>query len=109
MPHTKSPYSRTHRGCFPVALSRHASYSGDAPAIAQALPGIKSRGIGVASVLVQPQNVHTLCRLTNVKPTPQTLYRGTRIAYLFPIDASDPFNESALRGDQTKTLHICQS
>jgi hypothetical protein len=51
---------------------------------------------------VQPQNTRTICRILNVKPTPQTLCHGTRIAYLSPIDASDPFNVAALRGDQIR-------
>jgi putative protein kinase ArgK-like GTPase of G3E family len=51
---------------------------------------------------VQPQNTRTICRILNVKSTPQTLRRGTRIAYLSPIDASDPFNVAALRGDQIR-------
>jgi hypothetical protein len=51
---------------------------------------------------VQPQNTRTMCRILNVKSTPQILRRGTRIAYLSPIDASDPFNVAALRGDQIR-------
>jgi hypothetical protein len=43
-----------------------------------------------------------MCRILNVKSTPQILRRGTRIGYLSPIDASDPFNVAALRGDQIR-------
>jgi hypothetical protein len=83
-----------------VTLARHAPYRGHDPAITEAWPGIINRGIGIARALVQPQNTCTLCRIINVKSTPQILRRGTRIAYLSPIDASDPFNVAALRGDQ---------
>jgi hypothetical protein len=83
-----------------VTLSRHAPYRGHDPAVTEAWPGMQNRGIGIARALVQPQNTRTLCRIINVKSTPQILRRGTRIAYLSPIDASDPFNAAALRGDQ---------
>jgi hypothetical protein len=78
-----------------VTLSRHAPYRGRDPAITEAWPGMQNRGIGIAKALVQPQNTRTLCRVINVKSTPQILRRGTRIAYLSPIDASDPFNAAA--------------
>jgi hypothetical protein len=87
---------------LPVTLSRHAPYRGHDPAITEAWPGITNRGIGIAKALVQPQNTRTICRILNVNSTPQTLRRGTRIAYLSPIDASDPFNVAALRGDQIR-------
>jgi hypothetical protein len=86
----------------PVTLAWHAPYRGHDPAITEAWPGITNHGIGIAKALVQPQNTRTICRILNVKPTPQTLRRGTRIAYLSPIDASDPFNVAALRGDQIR-------
>jgi hypothetical protein len=87
---------------LPVTLARHAPYRGHDPAIAEAWPGITNRGIGIAKALVQPQNTRTICRILNVNSTPQTLRRGTRIAYLSPIDASDPFNVAALRGNQIR-------
>jgi hypothetical protein len=87
---------------LPVTLARHAPYRGHDPAITEAWPGITNRGIGIAKALVQPQNTRTICRILNVNSTPQTLRRGTRIAYLSPIDASDPFNVAALRGDQIR-------
>jgi hypothetical protein len=73
-----------------VTLSRHAPYRGHHPAVTEAWPGITNRGIGIARALVQPQNTCILCRNINVNSTPQILRRGTRIAYLSPIDASDP-------------------
>lgn len=87
---------------LPVTLSRHAPDKGDEPAITEAWPGMQHRGTDLAKALVQPQNVRTLCRITNVKSTPQISRRGTRIAYLSPIDVSGPFNVSALRGDQNR-------
>jgi hypothetical protein len=87
---------------LPVTLARHAPYRGHDPAITEAWPGITNRGIGIAKALVQPQNTRTICHILNVNSTPQTLRRGTRIAYLSPIDASDPFNVAALRGDQIR-------
>jgi hypothetical protein len=87
---------------LPVTLARHAPYRGHDPAITEAWPGITNRGIGIAKALVQPQNTRTICRILNVNSTPQILRRGTRIAYLSPIDASDPFNVAALRGDQIR-------
>jgi hypothetical protein len=87
---------------LPVTLSRHAPYRGHDPAITEAWPGITNRGIGIAKALVQPQNTRTICRILNANSAPQTLRRGTRIAYLSPIDASDPFNVAALRGDQIR-------
>jgi hypothetical protein len=87
---------------LPVKLSRHAPYRGHDPAITEAWPGITNRGIGIAKALVQPLNTRTICRILNVNSAPQTLRRGTRIAYLSPIDASDPFNVAALRGDQIR-------
>jgi hypothetical protein len=65
-----------------------------------AWPGMLNRVIGIARVLVQPQNTRTSCRIINVKSIPQILHGDTRIAYLLPIDASDPFSTVALRGDQ---------
>jgi hypothetical protein len=91
-----------------VTLARHAPYRGHDPAITEAWPGITNRGIGIARALVQPQNTRTLCRIINVKSTPQILRRGTRIAYLSPIDASDPFNAAALRGDQNRNASTYQ-
>jgi hypothetical protein len=87
---------------LPVTLARHAPYRGHDPAITEAWPGITNRGIGIAKALVQPQNTRTICRILHVNSTPQTLRRGTRIAYLSPIDAWDPFNVAALRGDQIR-------
>jgi hypothetical protein len=87
---------------LPVTLTRHAPYRGHDPAITEAWPGITNRGIGIAKALVQPQNTRTMCRILNVKSSPQTLRHGTRIAYLSPIDASDPFNVAAVRGDQIR-------
>jgi hypothetical protein len=87
---------------LPITLARHAPYRGHNPAITEAWPGITNRGIGIARALVQPQNTRTMCRILNGKSTPQILRRGTRIAYLSPIDASDPFNVAALRGDQNR-------
>jgi hypothetical protein len=87
---------------LPVALARRARYRGHDPAITEAWPGITNRGIGIARALVQPQKTQAICRILNVNSTPQTLRRGTRIAYLSPIDASDPFNVAALRGDQIR-------
>jgi hypothetical protein len=87
---------------LPVTLAQHAPYRGHDPAITEAWPDITNRGIGIARALVQPQNTRTICRILNVKSTPQILRRGTRIAYLSPIDTSDPFNVAALRGDQNR-------
>jgi hypothetical protein len=78
-----------------VTLSQHAPYRGHDLAVTEAWPGITNRDIGIARALVQPQNARTSCRIINVKSTPQILRRGTRIAYLSPIDASDPFNAAA--------------
>jgi hypothetical protein len=61
---------------------------------------MQNRGIGIARALVLPKNTRTLCRIRNVKFTPQVLRRGTRVAYLSPIDALDPFIAAALAGDQ---------
>jgi hypothetical protein len=46
----------------------------------------------------------TICRIINVKDTPQTLRRGPKIAYLSAIDASDPFKKAALNGAQNHDL-----
>jgi hypothetical protein len=68
----------------------------------QAWPGLKQRGLGVAPILVQPLNRQTFCRIINVRPTNQLLRRGTKLAYLSEIDASDPFNRAALNGAQNQ-------
>jgi hypothetical protein len=54
---------------LPVRLPLKASFVFNTPAIVQAWPGLKQRGLGVAPILVQPPNRQTLCRIINVRPT----------------------------------------
>jgi hypothetical protein len=89
---------------IPVTLFRQARYDFRLPAITEPWPSLQQRGVGVARVLVQPKSRRTICRIINVKDTPQTLRRGTKIAYLSAIDASDPFNIAALNGAQDHNL-----
>jgi hypothetical protein len=87
---------------LPVRLPLRASFVFNTPALVQAWPGLKQRGLGVAPILVQPPNRQTLCRIINVRPTKQLLRRGTKLAYLSEIDVSDPFNRAALNGVQNQ-------
>jgi hypothetical protein len=87
---------------LPVCLQQRTSFRYNSPALVQAWPGLKQRGLGVAPVLVQPSNRQTLCRIINVRPTNQLLRRGTKLAYLSEIDVSDPFNRAALNGAQNQ-------
>jgi hypothetical protein len=89
---------------IPVALFRQARHDFRLPAITEPWPSLQQRGVGVARVLVQPTSRRTICRINNVKDTPQTLRRGTKIAYLSAIDLSDPFNIAALNGAQNHDL-----
>jgi hypothetical protein len=87
---------------LPVCLPQRASFMFNTPALVQAWPGLKQRGLGVAPILVQPPNSQTFCRIINVRPTNQLLRRGTKLAYLSEIDVSDPFNQAALNGIQNQ-------
>jgi hypothetical protein len=87
---------------LPLRLPLIASFAFNTPALVQAWPGLKQRGLGVAPILVQPSNRQTLCRIINVRPTNQLLRRGTKLAYLSEIDVSDPFNRAALNGVQNQ-------
>jgi hypothetical protein len=87
---------------LPVCLQRRTRFSYNSPAIVQAWPGLKQRGLGVAPSLVQPSNRQTLCRIINVRPSNQLLRRGTKLAYLSEIDVSDPFNRGALNRAQNQ-------
>jgi hypothetical protein len=89
---------------IPVTLFRQARHDFRLPAIIEPWPSLQQRGVGVARALVQPKSRRTICRIINVKDTPQTLRRGTKIAYLSAIDASDPFNKAALNGAQNHDL-----
>jgi hypothetical protein len=89
---------------LPVCLQRRTRFSYNSPAIVQAWPGLKQRGLSVAPSLVQPSNRQTLCRIINVRPTNQLLRRGTKLAYLSEIDVSDPFNRAALNGAQNQMV-----
>jgi hypothetical protein len=92
---------------LPVNLPLKATMCLNTPAIVEAWPGLKQRGLGIARILVQPQNRQTLCRIINVRPTQQLLRRGTKLAYLSEIDVSDPFNQAALNGVQSQVpLHL---
>jgi hypothetical protein len=87
---------------LPVCLQQRTRFRYNSPALVQAWPGLKQRGLGVAPGLVQPSNRQTLCRIINVRPTNQLLRRGTKLAYLSEIDVSDPFNRAALNGAQNQ-------
>jgi hypothetical protein len=89
---------------IPVTLFRQAKHDFRLPAITEPWPSLQQRGVGVARALVQPKSGRTICRIINVKDTPQTLRRGTKIAYLSAIDTSDPFNIAALNGAQNHDL-----
>jgi hypothetical protein len=85
-----------------VTLFRQTTYDFRSPATTEAWPTLQQRFIGVAKALVQPQTRRTLCRIINVKDTPQVLRRGTKIACLSTIDMPDPFNVAALNGTQNR-------
>jgi hypothetical protein len=89
---------------IPVMLLRPTKHDFRLPAITEPWPSLQQRGVGVARVLVQPESRRTICRVMNVMDTPQTLRRGTKIAYLSAIDTSDPFNIAALNGAQNHDL-----
>jgi hypothetical protein len=87
---------------LPVCLPQRASFKFNSPALVQAWPELKQRGLGIVPILVQPSNRQTYCRIINVRPTNQLLRRSTKLAYLSETDASDPFNRASLNGVQNQ-------
>ena len=98
---TRSVRVPPHNEAFlPVTLKYNTKYDFRTPAFTEAYPGLLHRGIGVAHGIVQPKTHQTVCQIINATSNTQFIRKGTPLAYLSPIDLSDPFNRDAFAGKQ---------